>query len=83
MILSNIYPIKNQRFYKNEKVVMLLAHIFDKYEPQYFHEDHYIMLDNGINEGAQVSTNLEDIIMMAENSPIPVREFIVPDKFYD
>ena len=41
------------------------------------------MLDNGIYEGAQVSTNLEDIIKMAEQSPIPVKEFIVPDKFYD
>ena len=83
MILSNIYPIPNQKYYKNEKVVMLLAHIFDKYDPQYFNEDQLIMLDNGIYEGAQVSTNLEDIIKMAEQSPIPVKEFIVPDKFYD
>lgn len=83
MNLSNIYPIKNQNFYKNEKIVMLLAHLFTQYDPQYFNNSQYIMLDNGIYEGAQVSTNLEDIIKMAEESPIPVKEFIVPDKFYD
>ena len=83
MVLSNIYPIPNQKFYKNEKVIMLLAHIFDKYDPQYFSEDQHIMLDNGLYEGCQVSTNLEDIIKMAEQSPIPVKEFIVPDKFFD
>lgn len=83
MIISNIYPIKNQSFYKDEKIVMLLAHLFDKYNPQYFNEDQWIILDNGIYENAQVSTNLEDLILMAENSKIPVKEFVVPDKFFD
>lgn len=83
MILSNIYPIKNQEFYKKEKVVMLLAHLFDKYEPKNFDKSQWIMLDNGIYENAQISTNLEDLITMAENSDIPINEFIVPDKFFD
>lgn len=83
MIISNIYPIKNQTYYKNEKIVMLLAHLFDKYNPENFNTSQWIMLDNGIYEHAQVSTNLKDIISMAENSQIPVNEFIVPDKFFD
>ena len=83
MIISNIYPIKNQNFYKNEKVVMLLAHLFNLYNPENFNSNQYIMLDNGIYENSQVSTNLEDLVMMAENSPIPIKEFIVPDKFFD
>lgn len=83
MIISNIYPIKNQGFYKQEKIVMLLAHLFDKYKAENFNTSQWIMLDNGIYENAQVSTNLEDLIMMAENSNIPINEFIVPDKFFD
>ena len=83
MIISNIYPIKNQNFYKQEKIVMLLAHLFNYYNPENFDSNQWIMLDNGIYENAQVSTNLSDLIMMAEKSPIPINEFIVPDKFFD
>lgn len=83
MIISNIYPIKNQKFYKQENTIMLLAHLFDHYDPENFKPNQWIILDNGIYENAQVSKNLEDLIAMAEKSQIHVNEFVVPDKFFD
>ena len=83
MELANIFPIKNQSFYKDESYVMLLAHLIDKYDPQYFSENQYIILDNGLYEGAQVSTKLKDIIKIAEKSNLPISEIIIPDKFFD
>ena len=83
MILANIYPIKNQKYYKEERVVMLLAHLISHYNPAYFNEDQFIILDNGIYENAQVSTDIRDLIAMADNCGIPVDELVIPDKFFD
>ena len=83
MIIANIFPIANQSFYKTESMVMLLAHLFDKYDPKYFNRDQFIILDNGLYEGAQVSTNLQTIVDMADNSKIKINEIVIPDKFFD
>lgn len=81
MQIANIYPVANQELYKDEKYVMILAHLVKKglYKPENFSEDQYIIMDNGLFEGEQVSTNLEDLIKLAEESGIPVKEIIVPD----
>ena len=81
MQIANIYPIANQEFYKDEKYVMILAHLVKKglYKPENFSEDQYIIMDNGLFEGEQVSTNLEDLVKLAEESGIPIKEIIVPD----
>ena len=85
MQIANIYPIANQEMYKQEKYVMVLAHLVKKglYKPENFNEGQYIIMDNGLFEGEQVSTNLEDLIALAENSGIPIKEIIVPDVIND
>ena len=79
MKIANIYPIANQANYKDEEYVMILAHLIDRYNPENFNENQYIIMDNGLFEKAQVSTNLQDVIDLAENSGIPVNEIIIPD----
>lgn len=83
MEIANIFPIKNQDLYKNEEYVMILAQLIKKYSKKYFKKNQYIILDNGLYEGAQVSTDLADLIMMAEDSGLPIKEIIIPDKFFD
>lgn len=85
MKLAHIYPIANQELYKDEDYVMILAHLVKKgyYKPENFSEDQYIIMDNGLYEGEQVSTDLEAVIELAENSGIPVREIIIPDAVND
>ena len=82
MRLCNIFPIKNQRFYKDEKYVMILAHLLNLYSPQYFHKDQFVILDNGLYENAQVSTDLRDLIKIAQESSIHINEIVIPDKFF-
>ena len=81
MQIANIYPVANQQLYREEKYVMILAHLLKKglYKPENFNEEQYIIMDNGLFEGEQVSTNLQDLIDLVEASGIPVKEIIVPD----
>jgi hypothetical protein len=81
MIIANIYPIANQAHYKKEAVVMILAHLVKKglYKPKSFSESSYIIMDNGLFEGEQVSTNLQDLIDLADNSGIKIDEIVIPD----
>lgn len=60
MKLANIYPIANQRNYEGESYVMILAHLVKEglYNPDVFCDKQYIIMDNGLYEGAQVSTSL-------------------------
>lgn len=85
MKIANIYPISNQLFYSSEEYVMILAHLLKKggYCPQLFQEKQWIILDNGLFENQQVSTDLNDLIQLAENSGIPVKEIIIPDTMKD
>ena len=85
MQIANIYPVANQQLYKDEKYVMILAHLVKKgfYKPENFSEDQYIIMDNGLFEGEQVSTDLRDLIKLAEGSGIPIKEIIVPDAVND
>lgn len=85
MKLANIYPISAQQLYKKETYVMLLAQFLSKgkYDPKYFNDSQYVMLDNGLYEKTLVSTNLQDIINIAEKSEIKIDEIVVPDVFGD
>lgn len=81
MKIANIYPVANQELYRDENYVMILAHLVKKgyYKPENFNENQYIIMDNGLFEGEQVSTDVRDLIALAENSGIPIKEIIVPD----
>lgn len=85
MQIANIYPVKNQDLYKNEEFVMILAHLFKKgyYKPDSFNKNSYIIMDNGLYEEAQVSTSLQDIVDMADNSEFKIHELIIPDVLND
>lgn len=85
MKLANIYPVANQALYAGESYVMILAHLVKAglYDPKHFSKEQYIIMDNGLYEGAQVSTSLQDCIDLAEASGIPVDEIIVPDVVND
>lgn len=84
MDICNIFSIKNQQHYKNERVVMILAHLLDKYDWSCFDFKHqYVIMDNGLWEKQQVSTNLEDLIKLTESKGIEVDEFVVPDVMFD
>ena len=48
--LANIYPVANKGLYKDEKYVMLLAHLLKYYKPEDFAEDSFLLLDNGLYE---------------------------------
>ena len=65
--------------YAKEKCVMLLAHLFDKYDPKFFNDKQWIIMDNGAFENSKVSNDLEHLVDMAENSPIPIKEIVIPD----
>lgn len=83
MRIANIFPIANQKLYASEDFVMILAHLIDKYKPYHFQNGQYIIMDNGLFEGAQVSTSLQACIDLAEASGIPVSEIIIPDAVND
>lgn len=81
MEIVNIYPIANQSMYAKEDYVMILAHLVKQnyYKPENFYKIQHIIMDNGLFEGAQVSTDLADLILLAETSGIPVKEIVIPD----
>ena len=86
MKIANIYPVANQLLYKDETYVMILAHLVK--DNRYFKEnfnfaDQYVIMDNGLFEGAQVSTSLLDCILLAQRSGIAVAEIIIPDAVND
>lgn len=85
MRILNIYPVANQRWYQREFFVMILAHLVKKnlYDPTNFDVSQIIIMDNGLFEKQQVSIELQDLIDIAEQSGIPVREIIVPDAAND
>ena len=81
MKIANIYPVKNQILYKQEEFVMILAHLFQKglYDKDSFNENSYIIMDNGLYEESQVSTNLQDLVDMVDRAEFKVNELIIPD----
>ena len=83
--VANIWPVANQNHYKDEDVVMILAHIVKQglYNPSNFNEKQYIIMDNGLFEKSQVSTSLKDCIDIAVESEIDVDEIIIPDAAND
>lgn len=81
--IANIYPIANQAMYKHEDFVMVLAHLIDKYKRENFREDAYIIMDNGLYEKAQVSTDIKECIKLAEASELDIDEIIIPDVVND
>ena len=86
MKVANIFPIENQRHYKHEKFIMILAHLLQKglYKPSNFNRPgQYVILDNGLYEGAKVSNNLLDLIALAETCGIKVDEIVIPDVMFD
>lgn len=85
MKIANIFPIRNQNFYREEDVTMVLAHLVEKnlYNPKNFQKNALVMMDNGLYEGEQVSTDLLHCIALAENSKINITEIVVPDAIND
>ena len=85
MKIANIYPVANQHFYKDEPLVMILAHLVKKglYNPENFNNNQYVIMDNGLFEKQQISTRLIDCINCAEESGIKVNEIIIPDAIND
>lgn len=81
MRLANIYPVANQELYREESVVMILAHLAKKglYRSESFNPHAYTIMDNGLFEGEQVSTSLQACVDIAENSGVLVDEIIIPD----
>ena len=67
MQICNIFPIKNQNMYKNEEYVMILAHLLRKglYSPEHFKNAKWIIMDNGLFEGEQISSDLQDLVELA------------------
>ena len=71
--IANIFPIANQKFYKNETYIMILAHLLKDglYNAKYFNkEGQYVILDNGLFENSQVSNDLETYIQLACGSDL-------------
>lgn len=86
MKICNIYPIANQELYQQEEYIMILAHLVKKglYDPKFFNgRGAHIIMDNGLFEKAQVSTNLQDCINIAKSSGLEVSELVVPDAIND
>lgn len=83
MQIANIFPIANQAYYKQERVVMILAHLVSQglYDFTNFSKDQYVIMDNGAYEKSMISNSLQDCIDIAESSGIKVDEIIVPDDF--
>lgn len=85
MKIANIWPVYNQEMYAEEEYVMILAHLLKKglYKSNCFSASSYTIMDNGLFEGEQVSTNLEDLLELADNCGIVIDEVIVPDAVND
>lgn len=84
--IANIFPIANQKFYKNETYIMILAHLLKDglYNTKYFNkEGQYVILDNGLFENSQVSNDLETYIQLAETCGIKVNEIVIPDAMFN
>lgn len=81
--IANIYPISNQKHYKKEEYVMILAHLLSEYNDRYFNDRQYIIMDNGLFEKAQVTTDMFKLIGLANNSKLPIAELVVPDAVND
>lgn len=81
MQVAHIYSIKNQDLYRDESVVMILAHLAKKhlYKPVNFKSTSHIIMDNGLYEKSQVSTSVDDLVDIAESLGFHVDEIIVPD----
>ena len=84
MRICNIFPVKNQNMYEGEEYVMILAHLLRKglYKPEYFKNSKYIIMDNGLFEGEQISTDLQDLIALADewrSKGIHIDEIVIPD----
>lgn len=84
MKVCNIFSISNQRHYDDEQMVMILAQYLkrDLYDPKYF-EHKYIIVDNGLYEGEQVSSSLQYLVELIESKNIKVDEIIIPDVLND
>lgn len=84
--IANIFPIANQKFYKNETYIMILAHLLKDglYDKKYFNkEGQYVILDNGLFENSQVSNDLETYIQLAETCGIKIDEIVIPDAMFN
>lgn len=84
--IANIYTIANQKHYKDETYVMLLAHLLKAglYNPKFFNKDgQYVILDNGLYENSQVSNSLETYIELAESCGIKIDEIVIPDAMFN
>jgi hypothetical protein len=83
MEIANIYPLYNQELYKDESFVMILAHLIKSYNRKNFNKKQFIILDNGLYEGAQVSTDIKTLIKLAKKSRLPISEIVIPDVFFN
>lgn len=88
MQVCNIFPVKNQNMYEGEEYVMILAHLLRKglYNPEHFKNAKWIIMDNGLFEGEQVSTDLRDLIALADEwraKGIHIDEIVIPDAMRD
>lgn len=86
MKICNIFPVNNQSCYKGEEYVMTLAHLLAKHKYSIENFDiskQYIIIDNGLFEGEQVSTDILDLIHLVERNDFPVNEIVVPDVLDD
>ena len=84
--IANIFPIANQKYYKNEEYIMILAHLLKDglYDPKHFNKKHqYVILDNGLYEKSQVSNKLETYIELAETCGIEIHEIVIPDEMFN
>ena len=84
--IANIFPIANQKYYKDEQYVMILAHLLKDglYKPRYFNkEGQFVILDNGMYEKSQVSNKLETYIELAEKCGININEIVIPDEMFN
>ena len=81
MNIFNIYTVKNQDEYAYEEYAMILAHILEKglYARENFINCKHIIMDNGVYEKAQVSTDLSSLISLANSCGILIDEIVIPD----
>lgn len=85
MNIFNIYTVTNQDMYAEEDYAMILAHILEKglYDPDNFINCKHVIMDNGVYEKAQVSTDLANLITLVNGSNIIVDEIVIPDVIGD
>ena len=79
MKIANIYSVKNQKLYCHEECVMILAHLAHQYKKESFNPSSYVIMDNGLYEKSQVSTDLESLVNLADSMPFHINELIIPD----